>query len=227
MIELLNKIRSRGHWKVVIRPMTFVETRISSIASLRPIIEQTSVQLRGWDFPHIDPEAQIEIHESWIQQASEWFEFLEIWRLYQSGQFVDIVAIPSDWYDQSSHGPRDWQVGTRLLIGDSLFTLTEIFEFASRLALTEAGDDPVYIDITLAGLTGRELFVGDPGRMPLISGRYKTEMSEFKRKLETPRSELLASARDLALTEALELFSHFGWNTTRDHLREWQDQLKT
>ena len=227
MTELLNKIRSRGHWKVVIRPMTFVETRISSIAFLQPIIEKTSVQIRGWDFPHIDPHARIEFHENWIEQASEWLEYLEIWRLYQSGQFVDIFAIPSDWFDQSSHGPLDWETGTRLLIADALFTLTEIFEFASRLALTEAGDDAVYIEITLAGLAGRELFVGDPGRRPLFPGRYKTRMSEFKRRLDKPRSELLASARDLALTEALELFSHFGWDTTRDHLREWQDRLKT
>ena len=224
MTALLDKIRSRGYWRVVIRPMTFVQDRIPSIASLRPIIEKTSVDLRGWDFPHIDPHVNIDIHEDWIEQAFEWLEYLEVWRLYQSGQFVDIVAIPSDWFDQSSHGPAGWEVETRLPIVDALFTLTEIFEFASRLALTEAGDDPVHIEITLAGLAGRELFVGDPGRAPLFR-RYTTQMSEFKRTFNMSRSELVASAKDLALTEALELFSHFGWDTTREHLREWQDQL--
>jgi len=226
MTELLDKIRFRGHWRVVIRPTTFDEARISSISSLRPIIEKTSVQLCGWDFPHIDSRTGIEIHENWIEQAFEWQEYLEFWRLYKSGQFVDIFAIPYDWYDQSDHGPEDWQFGSRLLIGDSLYTLTEIFEFASRLALTEAGDDPVHIEFTLDRLAGRELFTGEPRRWALFPGRYKTETKKFSRKLEMSRSELLASARDLAITEAIELFSHFGWDTTRDHLRGWQDQLK-
>ena len=51
---VLNKIRSRGYWRVVIRPTTFQEHRVPRYADLFPIIEKNSVQLRGWDYPHID-----------------------------------------------------------------------------------------------------------------------------------------------------------------------------
>jgi hypothetical protein len=169
---------------------------------------------------------RIDIYADWIEQASEWQQFLEFWRLYQSGQFVDIVAIPSDWHDQSPHAPADWQVGTLLPIRDALFTITEIFEFASRLALTEAGDDPMHIEFTLAGLAGRELFNADRQRIPFFPRGYITQMPEFKCTLDIPRSELVASSKDLAVTQSLDLFSHFGWDTNREILQRWQDQLK-
>src|SRR3989337_3033873 len=104
-MTLLEKIKSRGYWRVVIRPGRFVEKRIRDITVLYPIIQKTTVELRGWDFPHVDPHINPHIDVDWVGQESEWEEFLEIWRFYRSGQFVDLAGIPEDWRDQSKLWP--------------------------------------------------------------------------------------------------------------------------
>ena len=47
MSEILTTIKSRGHWRVVIRPTTFVEDRVPDLDSLQRILENTSVNLKG------------------------------------------------------------------------------------------------------------------------------------------------------------------------------------
>ena len=46
MNEFLNKIQSRGYWKVIIRPIAFDEKRIENFAELHPILRKTYVQLK-------------------------------------------------------------------------------------------------------------------------------------------------------------------------------------
>src|SRR5438093_8765937 len=101
MSPLLDKIKSHGHWRVVIRPFTFKKTRISEIKRLLPLLEKASVQLRGWDFPHIDRNDPPTIGLDYIGQECDWEDILEIWRFYQSGQFVHISGMRYDWLDLS------------------------------------------------------------------------------------------------------------------------------
>lgn len=226
MTTLLKKIRSRGHWKVVIRPGRYAEKRIQSISALYPIIQKTSVRLRGWDFPHVDPHIKPHIDVDWVGQESEWQHNLEIWRFYQSGQFVDVAGMPHDWRDQSTFWPadQDWKPGALLGIGDALFAFGEIFEFAARLALSEAGDELMHIEITASGLEGRGLWVDLHNRWPMF-GRYEASLDELPYKVELPRSELVTQPRELALKPAAELFAHFEWNPGESVLRDIQKSL--
>jgi len=228
MSSLLDKINSRGYWRVVIRPQTFVEKRISQITELYPIVQNTSVELRGWDFPHLDPHTQTHIDIDWIGQESEWEIFLEIWRFYQSGQFIDIAGMHEDWYDQRHSIPAafgDWRPGLILGIGNTLFRFTEIFEFAARLAMTQAGDDTMHIEITVSNLAGRKLWVDSPSRMPMLHD-YTASIRELPYQIELSRTELIAAPRELALKPAIELFRRFGWNPSRDILRDHQKELR-
>jgi len=79
----------------------------------------------------------------WIGQEPEWEQYLELWRFYQSGQFVDFMGLDEDWRDQSKlwPPPGDWKPCLFLDVEETVFQLTEIFEFAARLSLTEAGDE--------------------------------------------------------------------------------------
>lgn len=226
MTTLLEKIRSRGHWQVVIRPGRYVEKRIQNICALYPIVQKASVGLRGWDFPHVDPHTKPHIDVDWVGQESEWQQYLEIWRFYQSGQFVDVAGMPLDWRDQSTLWPadQDWKAGALFGIGDALFTFTEVFEFAARLALTEAGDELMHIEITVSGLAGRRLWVDLHNRWPMFR-RYEASLGELPYKVELPRSELVAQARELALKPAAELFARFGWNPDAAILRDIQKNL--
>lgn len=228
MSSLIDKISSRGYWRVVIRPQRFVEKRISQITELHPIIQNTSVQLRGWDFPHLDPHTQTRIDIDWIGQESEWENYLEIWRFYQSGQFIDITGMHEDWYDQRRSIPAafgDCKPGLLLGVGNALFRFTEIFEFAARLAMTQAGDDIMHLEIVVSNLEGRKLLVDSSNRVPMFHD-YIASIRELPYQIELSCTELIAAPRELALKPAIELFTRFGWNPSQDELRDYQKKLR-
>lgn len=203
-----------------------MESRIADYSALLPIVKNASVSLRGWDFPHIDPHVDPQRDVDWVGQESEWQQFLEIWRLYQSGQFVDLVGMPWDWRDRSDLWPadRDWKPGTSLGVMDALFRFTEIHEFAARLALTEGGDDFMHIEVTVGGLRERALRVDSHDRV-LFFQTYKASLDELPYEHVVPRSELVAQPRELALRPASELFARFGWQPSQEMLRDLQREL--
>ena len=227
MSELLDKIRSRGYWRVVIRPGSFIGQRVPNISTLYPLLQKISVQLRRWNFPHLDTRAQPDIESDWIGQGDEWDRHLELWRFYQSGQFVDFAGITDDWRNQSKvwPAPADWKHGALLEIGDALFTFTEIFEFAARLALTEAGSEQMHIEVGVAGLQNRELWVDDVHWWPPFPSGRKASLKELPYKVDLSRTQLITEPRDLALKPTIELFRHFGWEPSLGLLRDMQQGL--
>jgi hypothetical protein len=226
MSELLEKIRSRGHWRVVIRPGTFNKERVPNIAALYPILQKTSVQLRGWDFPHLDTQTKLHIDKDWIGQEIDWQQYLELWRFYQSGQFVHFSAMAEDWFHEF-FGPLEPgydQPGLLLSVERTVFRFTEIFEFASRLALTEAGDAQMHLEIGLVGINNRCLWVNAQRRMPFDSD-YKASIRELPYQVNVSHIELISAASELALRPAVELFQRFGWDPSLEMLRDIQAEL--
>lgn len=225
MSEILDAIRSRGYWQVLIRPAVFVRNRIEDISALFPIVRQASVQLRGWDYPHVDNDAPA-IHMDWVGQETRWEHVLELWRMYQSGQFVHFSAFWEDWRDHSSFWPpeKGWEPRKRFGVGETLFRLTEIFEYAARLSLSQAGDESMHISVTLKDLGGRILVADTPGRFPLRRA-YKASISEFPLSMDLARPELVGDPRSHALRGATELFKRFGWEASPEVLKTWQAEL--
>jgi hypothetical protein len=228
MNELLKKIRSRGYWKVIIHPASFLEKRVANISDLYPLLQKNSVQFRGWDFPHLDSGEEPRFDIDWIEQGSEWEQYLEWWRFYQSGQFNDFMGMDEDWLDQSSLSPRskDWKPGEFLSVTNALFQFSEIFEFAARIALSKAGDEQMHLEITLSGLKNRSLWA-DPSRIAGSSllRTKKASVKELPYKADLTRIQLVTEPRELALKAAVELFRRFGWDASLDALRDMQDEL--
>ena len=225
--DLTDDIRSRGHWQVVIRPTAFVAGRVSDIAVLFPIVEHSSVQLRGWDFPHVDRNDRPIIDVNCVGQETRWQHMLETWRIYQTGQFFHLAGIWDDWRDQSEWWPPPpgWSPGERLGIGDVLFRFVEIFEFAARLSTTAAGDDSMHIEVRLGGLANRLLFVDSPSRLPYLRGQPRIAINEFPFEVDVSKTELEADPRGLALRGSIEVFKRFGWEPPLENLRVWQAEI--
>jgi hypothetical protein len=223
---LSNEIRSRGYWEVAIRPAHFAAKRLPDISSLYPIVSKTFVTLRGWDFPHVEPSAKTRINIDWIGQEFVWEIHLSAWRFYQSGHFIFLGGMPVDWRENSSIWPAsdDWEPGSLLGVGDAIFRFTEIFEFAARLAQSEAGDDPMHVDVTVGNLKDRCLYA-ERGTSWLPYPKHQTSMDEYRCSEELSQAELLATARQTALRAANELFKRFGWETTIADLQAWQEKI--
>lgn len=224
-MTILDKIRSRGYWEVVIRPSVFLEKRVRDISDLSSIIEKSFVSLRGWDFPHINQRERYHIDLDWIGQEFEWEHMLSSWRFYQSGLFVHISGLPIDWRDQSNFWPADknWKSGQLLGVSDAIMTFTEVFEFASRLSLTDAGNEAVVIQVKLSNIKGRVLYIESPNRWGL-SSPFVSFIDEFPFSIELPRSDLIGNPREHAVEAANELFKRFGWDTTIEVLRSFQEE---
>lgn len=225
MSELLQKAKSRGHWKVVIRPEEFREHRVPDLSALSDIISRATVTFRGWDFPHANGHDGHDIGIDWIGQEIDWSEHVETWRLYQSGQFAFFGTIPDDWQDQSffSSPERRWEPGAYLPVMDTIFRLTEVYEFAARLAMSEAGGDTMRVSVTLVGLQDRTLRMDHANRSGFSYPR-KCTIPEFPYSVPVPRDQLVAEATELALQNANELFVRFHWNAGVDFLRGMQEE---
>jgi hypothetical protein len=222
---LLTKIRARGYWQTVVRPGRFARKAIPSMVTLHSLLEKAAVSMRGWDFPHLGMNQALRTDLDWIGQEVEAERFLESWRFYQSGLFVDVSGIEGDWLDQSEwlRPQPDWAPGKFLSVEEAIYRLSEIYEFAARLAAAEEypREREMRIDVLLTGLQGRVLYFQRPGRWPLRR-EYRAEVEEFPAINVLLRDDLIARPRVLALKVAAELFERFGWEASEASLRTIQ-----
>jgi hypothetical protein len=226
MSDVLTKIRSRGYWEVVIRPHSFHRARVEDISTLLPILSKSTVRLRGWDFPHIDPHSRPHLDLDWVGQESEWQHHKGIWRFFQSGQFIYIFSLGIDWRDESSFWPPDqsWKPKTLLGVGDTIFTFAEIMELASRLALTDAGDDHMHISVKLGNLDGRLLYVDTHRNRWPFHTDYLASMREYPYSVDTTRAELVATHMEYAIEASRQLFKRFSWEASPEILLDWYEK---
>lgn len=227
MSEILKKIQSRGYWKVIIRPATFDERRIENFADLYSILQKTYVQIPSsrWEFPHLDSHATLQKKQDWIGQEYHWRQYLEVWRFYQSGQFVSIKGVYDDWRDESNlwPPPDGWKPCQFMEIEDTLLRFNEIFEFAARLAFTKAGDEYMRLKISVHNLKGRGLELDMQRKGSSYLRTLTASTNELSYEVDLPAVKLVASPGELALKPAIELFQRFGWNPGAGMLRDIRD----
>jgi hypothetical protein len=220
--DILEEIKSRGYWRIEIRPMRFIPDRVKDIGDLFPLVERLSVRFRGWDYPHIDQRTGPHIDRDWVGQQFAWAHYREIWRLYQSAKFVHFVGLSEDWRDASQlwPAPPGWRHGQLLYAISALQTYTEVYEFAARLSLAVPGDDALYVATRLANIHGRAL-TADQDTL-FLAREYVSQIPQFGWDRELERGDLVARPRDLAAEAAKELFARFGWDVTVEFLRSQQ-----
>ena len=222
MNPLLEKIRSRGYWKVVIRPSTFKDKRVQDRSTLEHILRKTSVSIKGWSFPNVDDFREFDEGPDWIGQEIEWKPILEFWRFYQSGQFVYYSRMAEDWRYSSSqcltHEGRSRNAN--LDMTEMVTRFTEIFEFAARLSFSEVGDTGTHLEVTLANFGDYLIRTPSaPGVPYRICQANKPEMT-YRNDLSS--AELVTDKGDLALKAALEFFQRFKWDPGIELLRDIQ-----
>jgi hypothetical protein len=232
----MGKIKSTGYWRVNIRPTKFEKTRIDSPDHCWKLVELCRVYLRGWDYPHMEEKT---IGEDWVQSGVDLdtFGHVELWRFYQSGQFIHYFSCLEDYREKEvntlikgSRAGRLLQKGaldqgrySGLSVLSTLYRVTEIFEFAARLAQREVLQPSLEISIKLVGMENRTLFFWDPGRQLLDA--YFPQINEilFEKKLSI--GESIAESHANALDATIYIFGKFRWlSPSRQILAE--DQRK-
>ena len=222
------------HWRVTYRPATYEENRIRTLSECLDVVSRNRVRLRGWDFPHISQRPnQITYGPHWIAAWSDFKTHLEYWRLYQSTQFLYLGALREAVEKESMEKLKSNQLlideedisnaSGVLSITNFVFNLTEMFEFAARLAQASFYSEPVEIAIRLTGIQG---FVLAQNGNRLLRKVYRASASELNYLKTLTPAELVAGASDAAIDSILWFFERFGWlNPSVDAIRSDQQTL--
>jgi hypothetical protein len=228
---LIDRIKSKGHWRINFQPLTVLEDKLP-LSVCRETVEKNAIRLRGWDYPHIprkndDKGGQLpcgEYHESW----TDWWNHIEFWRMYRSHQFLHYLALREDWLAES-----DWSKelaktilpGMALGTGGTIFQITEIFEFLSRLGRDNVYPTGARVDISLENTKERALWVDDPQRMPFFDLK-QTGANKIDIRREVTADDFLSKSSEIAQSVIIEIFEHFGWaNVSAQNIRQQQEQL--
>lgn len=209
----IENIRSRGYWQVIVRPTKFNEKLIPNLGDLEPIIDNSIAQIARDTFPSIILNKALQKGQDWIGQTIDYNIILEDWRLYQNGLFIDLFGIREDWYERLNSSDLEiYTPGTILIIERVIFHLTQIFSFASRLALSEIYNDEanINIDITINDLQNRELKALESLRGIVAPITYRAaSLPKYSYNKAIPRADLIANPLGFAQQVAQDIFYRF------------------
>jgi len=229
--ELLEKIKSRGYWRIVIRPEQFVAERIPTLAECQSIVERNQVQYRGLYLPYIDDQSTRHGLDYIEVAFSTSGSVHETWRLYQSGQFVLFRGFREDWMKEDSwfrsHQKPTIESGTKLDILSTLYQLSETYEFATRLAQADTLGNRLFLDVNLVHTKGRRLFFRDSAKYdfpPFLPPSAECELEELPRQRSFDVADFIARSRQYSFDHFLWLLERFNVNVSRGFPDFKQDQ---
>lgn len=221
-IELPVPITYHPHWRVLFRPQSYERERIPRLADCMRIIGRNQVQLRGWDFPHISHRQEEKgTGTNWVASWSDFMGHLEYWRFHQSTQFLYLGSVrerTEPGWDEKLR--QQAQSHFRRLGFDAanapgffhlhnfIYTVTEYFEFASRLCQAEVYEGSLELSIALRGTEGYVLTTG-PDRVWYELHRSPSQDIGNTWTLST--TDLVTKAKDKSLEAIVWFFERFGW----------------
>ena len=212
--DVLSELRTGPHWRVVIHPREFNKTRIASLSECWSAVDASQVRLRGWPYPYVNNECR-KPGNDWIASEVDRVGHREHWRLYQSGQFVHYFSF---WEDRDS---REF-VGGALSVVGALYTFTEIFEFAARLAAAGALDDAPVVGIRMEKVKDRAL---TGNGLVWLSSDFRAAEESIEGTWQLQGPGLYTEAARLGRKAALHFFERFGClNFSKETLERTQEE---
>ena len=214
---VLEKIKSRGFWKIEIKPTKYKEKRLS-LRDCKEMIKKCQVQNRGWYYPDIsDKTDEFFVGNNYAEGLCDWQEHIEVWRLYQSSQFIHYLSLwedgLTDHRDLFGNPTQNSNIsaGTILEPIMTLYTLTEVFLFTSRLASNNVFDDSVSISITLHNTNGR--IVKFLQGLRDTNRDYKCKIDSISIQRTITKEDIIKNHAEMALDATIEILERFNWHS--------------
>ena len=215
--DRMEKIKSTGYWRVNIRPIQFEEHRIESLERCWEIMESCHVLLRGWDYPAVSEKEKI-FGDDWVQSGADFRGMVELWKFYQSGQFIHYFSCREDYRQKEVDTNSRW-----LGVISTLYRITEIYEFSARMAIKEVFGSGVIISIKLKGMEDRSLAEPDRPWVRVLNHTSRYDEIAIESKFST--LNLIASAHDEAVNKTMDILSNFNYESSRLDLKSDQQRL--
>lgn len=229
MIEIIEKIKSRGYWRVNFHPLIY-EERLSPLSKCKDIVEKNAVRLRGWDYPHYPrrrgDDTGLNPGNDYYQGWIDWWSHKELWRMYQSGQFIHYRGLTEDWDDEENLTPIESKIPKMVYLGvaHTVYLITEIYEFLLGLVMEGIYREGVKVSISLYNARGRKLWLEDRGRVPFMIEKI-TGARNIEFNAEYNEKDIIDSSNELVIKVVLNFFERFEWVPSEDLIRKDQDEL--
>jgi hypothetical protein len=207
---LIDKIKGKGYWKIVIRPKTYNINKFTS-KQCKEILINSTVNLSGWSYPFISSINEIYNYSTYVEHMVDWHMHLEVLRMYTSGQYVHLLGLIEDWNDNIQifspiHGIIEPGDGLDMIL--TLNIMTGIYEFCTRYIKNNILDD-VNILIELNNMKNRQIITTDFGRH-IYPHESKQSIIPINR--DTNYSELIVKKYEYAIDDTLKIFAGFNWD---------------
>ncbi|MBI2448243.1 ATP-binding protein [Candidatus Microgenomates bacterium] len=147
------ELKKYGYWEIVVKPTEYKKDLIPDITKVKQAVENQRVQLRGWDFPHLDKND----FANFSKGVQSWTKFepkhYEAFRLFQSGLFVYKITLREDGAKQD-----ETDTGKALSYIGAIYSITEFLLFSKQFYVDELNyDGDIDIGIKLYGAEDRKL----------------------------------------------------------------------
>jgi len=224
--SIQEKIKSRGYWEIEIRPSKFKENNIT-LAQCTDLIVKCQVRHRGWYYPSFGNKKQ-EFYTGNDCQVGlcDWQDHVEVWKFFQSGLFIHHLGLWEDYmaeyrglFGNTDSRAKEFPPGTMLEVVSALYTLTEVFLFAARLAENKVFESNLIISIKLHNTKNRKLRILEGFRDLFDDYTCQINSIELKDKIINV-DELLKNYSRIALDTTLEIFDRFNWKYNEEQIRQ-------
>lgn len=217
--DVLQRLKSRGYWEIEIRPTVYKQDRLS-FPKCREIVESCQVRLRGWYYPHIPQHEFGEVFtgDDFVEGLVDSPKHCEVWRMYRSGQFIHYLNFWEDWIGYSPYNyevvtDREYKLPNVKEILMTLYTVTEIFTFASRLASNKLFDKRLHISLKLNNTNNRSLIFGESSFQRALYEDYNCKINEMNIERDLLVDDVLKNFPQLAMDVVEEIFHKFNWHS--------------
>jgi hypothetical protein len=223
---ILSKIKSSGYWEVNIHPVKFNPNQIPSLQVCKNLVESSKVRLRGWDYPHIS-KFGITGGTDYVESLTDFEPYVELWRMFQSGQFVHLFGFREDrwgpirifWSEKPTLEP-----GYGLEFISTIYTISEIFEFAKRLAQKGIFNEELNLTINMHNTKNRRIITTEIRKM--IHDSYLCNIDNINIDRVISTKDMVANSGPISIDVMCHIFERFNWfNVPRQVLIEERDKF--
>lgn len=232
MEELKKRIKSGGYWKIILRPVEFLEKKIPSLIDCKNIIGTNAIRYRGWEFPIINHEHYNNLNNG-IESFIELKQFRECWEFYQSGQFV----FHSSFYEDDEKdeikkyasfpmamNEEDISKGNFQCIEFIINRITILFDFIEKITKMDVLGNEFLITIELNNVKERVLFFYKRSR--LITIVYKCKINEIKYEEKFEKLTFLNEKDNLIIACCEYIFERFNCYFDKKLINELINEIR-
>lgn len=228
---IIQRIQKQGYWIFRFYPKT-ANAQLFNLPQTHDIVEKNTILLRGWDYPHLPNNPKnsgLTVGDDYYQGTVDWQEHIELWRMYQSGQFIHYTSLREDWFACNPwyEGKIPVQPGTALnVIGSLIYQITEFFLFLENILVnTKKYPEGVHVEITLGNTKNRQLWLDENVHRIPLSGVYKAGIENIKYKQDFVSEDILGNSAQTAISVCDYFLQRFGWNHSTSSFEKEQERF--